>query len=74
MQEIGKFQKNALEIIKAQTGEYNNRPVIDFRVWVENQEGKFIPTKKGLTFSPGNLKDFFELVKKVYEQQEKKDK
>lgn len=53
--------------VKAQIGEYNGHPIIDFRVWVENKEGKEIPTKKGLTISPESLQDFYELVKKTVE-------
>ena len=67
MKIISEFQKNALETIKAQVGEYKGRSIIDFRVYVENKEGKEIPTKKGLTISPESLQDFYELVKKTVE-------
>lgn len=53
--------------VKAQIGEYNGHSIIDFRVWVENKEGKEIPTKKGLTISPESLEDFYELVKTTVE-------
>ncbi|MCK4574831.1 transcriptional coactivator p15/PC4 family protein [candidate division WOR-3 bacterium] len=53
--------------VKAQIGEYNGHSIIDFRVWVEDKQGKEIPTKKGLTISPGRLQDFYELVKTTVE-------
>ena len=67
MKEIGQFQKNTLETVKAQIGDYNGHPIIDFRVWVEGKEGKEIPTEKGMTISPESLQDFYKLVKKTVE-------
>ena len=67
MKVIAQFQKNALETVKAQTGEYNGHPIIDFRVWIENKERKQVATKKGLTISPESLEDFYELVKTTVE-------
>lgn len=71
MEVIAQFRKNTLETVKAQIGEYKGRSIIDFRVWVEDKEGKEIPTKKGLTISQESLPDFYELVKKTLEASKK---
>lgn len=65
MELIGEVNKNALETLKIQYGVYKEHPVINIRVWVENKEGKQIPTKKGLTISSEILGDFLYLVKKA---------
>jgi len=68
MEILGQIEKNSMEVIKAQIGEFKGYPVIDFRVWVEKEDGRILPTRKGLSFNPELLEGFYNLVKSVYER------
>ncbi len=46
---IDRFQKNALEEIRASLTEFNNYRLVDLRIWTENKAGDPVPTKKGIS-------------------------
>ena len=52
--EIGELQKGKDKIIIA-LKEFKGKEYIDIRTHFENSDGDWIPTKKGVTFSPENL-------------------
>ncbi|HOD77415.1 MAG TPA: transcriptional coactivator p15/PC4 family protein [Syntrophorhabdus sp.] len=59
--EIGELQKGKDKIIIA-LKEFNGKEYIDIRTHFENSDGDWIPTKKGVTFSPENLDEMIELL------------
>ena len=48
---LTKFKKNAIEEVRISVRYYKGQTLLDFRAWVENQAGQFVPTKKGLCLS-----------------------
>jgi hypothetical protein len=71
---IAKFRKNALEEIRVSLEEYEGRKLINFRVWMELPNGEFIPTRKGVAFSPSlfpKLKEAIEALEKSIKEEEK---
>ena len=46
---IDRFQKNAVEEIRASLTEFNGHQLVDLRTWTENKAGEPIPTKKGIS-------------------------
>jgi len=65
MQEIGHFQKNAREVVKATLGEYKGRKIVDIRAYYQDTDNNLKPTKKGLTISQEKIEDLANLVQKV---------
>ena len=59
--EIGELQKGKDKIIIA-LKEFKGKEYIDIRTHFENNDGDWIPTKKGVTFSPENLDEMIELL------------
>jgi len=46
---VGEFNKNANETIRVRFREYDGKQLLDLRVWVQNDKGNFVPTRKGLS-------------------------
>ena len=46
-----KLLKNKNEVIRIQLKEYKEHKLIDLRVWYEDEEGEYKPTKKGISFN-----------------------
>jgi hypothetical protein len=45
------IRKNKNEVIRIQLKEYKEHKLIDLRVWYEDEEGEYKPTKKGISFN-----------------------
>ena len=45
------IRKNKSEVIRIQLKEYKEHKLIDLRVWYEDEEGAYKPTKKGISFN-----------------------
>jgi hypothetical protein len=65
---IGEIQKNSTENIRVSTESYKGYEFVDIRVYVMNDIGEWIPTKKGVTIAPEKVE---ELVKFLLESREK---
>lgn len=48
---VAAFAKNNREQLRVYLTEYMGRPMIDLRVWAENQQGEWVRTRKGITMS-----------------------
>jgi len=46
---IAEFNKNASEVVRIQLTEYDGKQLLDIRVWVQNDKGEFIATRKGIS-------------------------
>jgi|TARA_B100000925_G_C21640216_1_gene316887 hypothetical protein len=47
-----KIQKNKKNYLVIEAREYEGHPFIDVREFYDNEEGKPMPTKRGITFNP----------------------
>ena len=48
---MGKFQKNATEWVHVSLVEYRGHELVDMRVYYEDSDGEWKPSRKGLTLS-----------------------
>ncbi len=62
--EIGEIPKGKDKIIVA-LKEFKGKEYIDIRTHFQNDDGDWIPTKKGITLSPDNLDEMIDLLKKA---------
>jgi len=71
--ELGELQKGKDKIIIA-LKEFKGKEYIDIRTHFENDDGDWIPTKKGITFSPESLDDMIEILKAAKKKLEDNEK
>ena len=71
--ELGELQKGKDKIIIA-LKEFKGKEYIDIRTHFENDDGDWIPTKKGVTFSPESLDEMIEVLKTAKKKIEGKAK
>jgi hypothetical protein len=65
--QIGEIQKGKDKIIVT-VKEFKGKQYIDLRTHFENDQGEWIPTKKGISLTPDNLDDmigFLQTAKKA---------
>lgn len=60
--QIGELEKGKDKIIIS-LKEFKGKQYIDIRTYFENQEGEWIPTKKGISLTPENLDDVIKFLK-----------
>jgi len=60
--QIGELEKGKDKIIIL-LKEFKGKQYIDIRTYFENQEGEWIPTKKGISLTPDNLDDVIKFLK-----------
>jgi hypothetical protein len=60
------IQKNSREEIRVEPTEYKGQSLVSIRAWAKTYDGRgYIPTKKGLTVSPGVAKSLSEAIQQV---------
>ena len=57
---ISEITKDNDTVIRITTSEFKGQEYVDVRAYVKNQEGEFIPTKKGITVSKAMLPKLLE--------------
>jgi hypothetical protein len=62
---VGDIERNETEVVRVSTEEFKGRKYLDIRVYFENDDGEWKPTKKGVTIPPDKVDAFLELVKKA---------
>jgi len=62
--QIGELEKGKDKIIIS-LKEFKGKHYIDIRTYFENQEGEWIPTKKGISLTPENLDDVIKFLKEA---------
>jgi len=65
--EIGEISKGKDKIIIA-VKEFKGKEYIDIRTHFENDEGDWIPTKKGITLAPDSLDEMIGILKSAKEK------
>ena len=66
------FQKNATEQVWVSMSEYKGKDYIDLRVYFQDDDGEYKPTKKGLALSPHLLPELEAAIMKLKEVLEDK--
>jgi len=59
------IQKKKNEIIRIERKSYNDFKYIDMRIFFLGDQDKWLPTKKGVTFSPNLINEVIDTLKKV---------
>ena len=59
------IRKNKNEVIRIQLKEYKEHKLIDLRVWYEDEEGEYKPTKKGISFNRNLAVNMANAIKEV---------
>jgi len=68
---IAEFNKNASETVRVQLTEYDGKQLLDIRVWVQNDKGEYIPTRKGISLRVEQVRDLKDALEKVEHELEK---
>jgi hypothetical protein len=62
--QIGEIQKGNDKIIVT-VKEFKGKQYIDLRTYFENDQGEWLPTKKGISLTPDNVDDMIEFLQKA---------
>lgn len=65
---IGQVERNQTEVIRVSTEEFKGRAYIDVRIYFEDNEGEWKPTKKGVAINPDKLEQVIELLKEAQDK------
>lgn len=65
---IGQVERSQTEVIRISTEEFKGRSYVDVRVYFEDNEGEWKPTKKGVTINPDKLEQVIELLKEAQDK------
>ena len=62
MEQIIEIKKNKSNYVQIELREYEGHKYVDVREFYDAEDGKRLPTKKGITFSPKVLEEVSRLV------------
>lgn len=62
------FSKNANEVIRVQLVKYNNKNLLDVRVWVLKNEKDYVSTKKEISFGIDQVDSLRQAIDKAAEE------
>lgn len=65
---IHEFNKNASEVIRVQLVKYNNKNLLDVRVWVLKNEKDYVSTKKEISFRIDQVDSLKQAIDKAAEE------
>jgi hypothetical protein len=65
---IGKVEKNSQEEIRVTIQNYQGTDVIDLRTYWQNDEGTWIPTKKGISLTYHVTEEVIKLLQKAFKK------
>ncbi len=68
---IGKVEKNSQEEIRVTIQDYQGTDLIDLRTYWQNDEGDWLPTKKGISLTYYVIEDVIKLLQKAYKKMQK---
>ena len=63
---VGKVQKNSQEEIRVTLQHYKGTDVIDLRTYWQNNEGEWIPTRKGISLTELVVRDVIKLLQLAF--------
>jgi len=62
---LGEIERNKTEKIKVETREYKGKDFLSARIFYHADSGEWLPTKKGITIKPDQVKELIELLQKA---------
>jgi len=65
--QIGEIGRTETEVVRVSIEEYKGRKYVDVRIYFENDEGEWKPTKKGVTIQPDKIDLFMDLIRQAKE-------
>ena len=65
---IGEVEKNSQEIIRVTIQDYQGTELIDLRTYWQNEEGDWLPTKKGISLTYPVTQDVIKLLEKAFKK------
>lgn len=71
---VHSFMKNALEEVRVSVSTYKGKKYVDFRVYYQDDNGEYKPSKKGIAISPELLPELENAIGKLKESIESQDK
>jgi len=61
---VGKMKKNARENIEVNLNEFKGTEFVDIRVWFNNEEGEWFPSKRGVSIKANDVPELISILKK----------
>lgn len=61
---LGEIVKNETDKIIVSVKEYRGRKYVDVRTYFQGDDGNYLPTKKGVTFSPKFVEAMIKILQK----------
>ena len=68
---IYEFNKNASEVVRVQLVRYDNRELLDVRVWILKDGGDYIPTRKGIALRLEQVDSLKQAIDKAAQELER---
>ena len=68
MEQIIEIKKNKTNYVQIELREYEGHEYVDVREFYDSQDGKRLPTKKGITFSPKVLEEVIDGLNMLKDQ------
>ena len=65
IREYGRIVRNSSQELRITRVNFNDRELIDFRIYVENSEGEWTPTRKGCTVWLEDIPQFLDIVENI---------
>jgi len=68
MSQIIEIKKNKTNYVQIELREYEGHPYVDVREFYDDEEGRRLPTKKGITFNPKIAEQVAEAILQAVKQ------
>lgn len=69
---LGEIERNPTEVLRISLENFKGRDYIDLRIYFQDDNGEWKPTKKGVTLSPDKIEDIIGFFNKAKEELAKK--
>jgi len=69
---LGEIERNPTEVLRVSLENFKGRDYIDLRIYYQDDNGEWKPTKKGVTVAPDKLDDVIGFFNKAKEELTKK--
>ncbi len=69
---LGEIERNPTEVLRVSLENFKGRDYIDLRIYYQDENGEWKPTKKGVTVAPDKLDDVINFFNKAKEELSKK--
>jgi len=69
---LGEIERNPTEVLRVSLENFKGRDYIDLRIYYQDDNGEWKPTKKGVTVAPDKLDDVIGFFNKAKEELAKK--